>query len=330
MEKNLALALALVLAGCGGGPRGPKVRLAVGGAAQIVYLPATLAHELGHFAAEGLDVEFQDYPGGSKALQSLLGGSADVVCGFYDHTIQMAVEGKALQAFIVLVQHPGLVLAVSPAASKRIGSIGDLAGAKVGVTAPGSSTHFFLNFLLSKQGVAADAVSVIGIGHAASAVAAMESGQVDAAIMTDPAISQITRRAGPVRILADTRTANGVQAEFDTDAVPAAVLYAPRDWIAANEATVRKLTRAMRRTLTWIQEHDAKAIAAKMPASHRGTDGALYEAALTASMPIFATGGTMPEAGTRAVERLLRVSLPKLEGAKVDLAETYTDRFVRE
>lgn len=330
MEKGLAIFLAFLLAACGPRPAQQRVRLAVGGAPQIIYLPVTLAQELGYFTAEGLNVEFQDYAGGAKALQSLLGGSADVVSGFYDHTIQMAAEGKSLQAFIVLVRHPGLVLVVSPAASKRIGSIADLAGARIGVTSPGSATHFFLNFLLSKHGLAPEAVSVIGIGHAGSAVAAMESGNVDAAIMTDPALSQITRRAGPVRILADTRTPNGVQAEFDTEAVPASVLYAQRAWIDANPEVARRLTRAMKRTLTWIQEHDAKAIAAKMPLSHRGADAALYEAALMASMPIFATGGPMPVPGAQAVERLLRVSLPKLREAKIDLGATYTDKFLAE
>ena len=332
MEKNLrllALATLLLLASCGSGPpAGRTVRLAIGGASQIVYLPTTLAAQLGYYAQEGLDVQFQDYPGGAKALQSLLGGSADVVSGFYDHTIQMAVEGQPMQAFIVMVRHPGLVLAVSPAAQKRIGSIEDLAGAKVGVTAPGSSTHFFLNYLLAKHGLHPDSVSVIGIGHSGSAVAAMESGSVDAAVMTDPGISQITRRTGPVRILSDTRSPNGVQAEFDTEEVPASVLYARREWIEQNADTVQRLVRAMRRTLTWIQEHDAKAIAARMPPAYRGTDAALYETALTVSIPIFALGGPMPEPGARAVERVLRLSLPKVRDAKFDLSATYTDRFV--
>jgi len=303
--------------------------MAVGGAAQIVYLPATLTAQLGHFAEEGVDVEFQDYPGGAKALQSLLGGSADVVCGFYDHTIQMAAEGQQLEAFLVLVHHPGLVLVVSPAASKRIGRVEDLADAKVGVTAPGSSTHFFLNFVLAKNNVHPDAVSVIGVGHAGSAMAAMESGQVDAAVMTDPAVSQITRRAGPVRILADTRTTEGVQREYGTGAVPAAVLYAKRDWIASHEATARKLVRAMQKTLTFIHQNDAAAIAAKMPAAHRGPDAALYEAALTNSLPIFANGGAMPPDGPAAVARVLAQSLPKIREAKVDLSKTFTDRFVK-
>ena len=332
MEKGLRFTFFVALAwlaGCAPAPRDNRpVRLAVGGAAQIVYLPTTLAARLGYYEREGLDVQMQDYPGGAKALQSLLGGSADVVSGFYDHTIQMAAEGKQLEAFIVMVRHPGLVLAVSPAAQKHIGSIEDLAGAKVGVTAPGSSTHFFLNYLLAKHEVKLDAVSVIGIGHAASAVAAMETGSVDAAVMTDPAVSQITRRSGPVRLLSDTRTPNGVQAEFDTEAVPASVLYARREWLRQNADTALRLVRAMTRTLTWIQEHDTKAIASRMPAEFRGSDPALYEAALMASLPIFATGGPMPVAGARAVERVLKISLPKLQDVPIDLPSTYTDRFL--
>lgn len=330
MEKSLKFViLALLLNACGSTPpKGKTVRLAIGGAGQIVYLPTTLASQLGYYQSEGLDVQFQDYPGGAKALQSLLGGSADVVSGFYEHTVQMAAEGQHLQAFIVMVRHPGLVLVVSPVARQRIKRIEDLEGAKVGVTAPGSATHFFLNYLLAKHGVKRDTVSVIGIGHSASALAAMESGNVDAAVMTDPGLSQLLQRSGPTPILSDTRTAKGVQTEFDTRAVPASVLYARREWLEQNGDTARRLVRAMTRTLTWIEEHDSKAIAARMPAEYRGSDAALYEAALTASLPIFARGGPMPVAGAQAVERVLRISLPKLGDAPIDLSATYTDRFL--
>src|SRR5258708_15557463 len=76
------------------------VRLAVGGQAQMVYLPVTLAAELGYYHAQGLDVTLEDFPGGSRALEALLGGSADVVSGFYDHTIQIAADGRDLVAFV--------------------------------------------------------------------------------------------------------------------------------------------------------------------------------------------------------------------------------------
>ena len=73
----------------------------------MVYLPTTLAQELGFYKEEGLDVELQDFAGGAKALQALVGGSADVVSGFYDHTIQMAAEGRELVAFVTMLRYPG-------------------------------------------------------------------------------------------------------------------------------------------------------------------------------------------------------------------------------
>jgi len=68
-----------------------------------------------------------------------------------------------------------------PSHNGEIQSIKDLAGKKVGVSAPGSSTDFFLKYLLKKNGLDPTSASVIGVGLGATAVAAMEQGQIDAA-----------------------------------------------------------------------------------------------------------------------------------------------------
>ena len=47
------------------------------------------------------------FQGGAKALQALVGGSADVVSGYYDHTIQMAAEQRELVAFVTMLRYPG-------------------------------------------------------------------------------------------------------------------------------------------------------------------------------------------------------------------------------
>ena len=111
---------------------GARVRIAVGGLNQLIYLPTTLARELGFYREEGLDVELQDHAGGSKALQAMVGGSADVVSGFYDHTIQMAAEGREFVAFVTILRYPGLVLVTSPRTS--VTKIEDLKGKVAGVT----------------------------------------------------------------------------------------------------------------------------------------------------------------------------------------------------
>src|SRR5882757_104262 len=80
-------AVAVSLAGCGeesGGQDTATVRVGVGGKALLVYLPTTLAEQLGYFTDEGLQVEFDDLEGGSQALQALQGGSVDVVNGYYE------------------------------------------------------------------------------------------------------------------------------------------------------------------------------------------------------------------------------------------------------
>src|SRR5439155_19708693 len=94
--RILSVALVLLLTGCGR-REAPEIRIAVGGAEQLIYLPTTLAQQLGFYKAEGVRVKLENFPGGAKSLQSLLGGSADVVSGFYDHTLQMAAEGCRLK-----------------------------------------------------------------------------------------------------------------------------------------------------------------------------------------------------------------------------------------
>src|SRR2546429_4676270 len=149
--NSAAVAMLLLLTGCGR-REAPEIRVAVGGAEQVIYLPATLAQQLGFYEAEGARVKLESFPGGAKSLQALLGGSADVVSGFYDHTLQMAAEGRKLKAFALMLHYPGMAVVVSPQKSSAIHRMEDLKGAVVGVTAPGSSTHMLINYLLVKHG----------------------------------------------------------------------------------------------------------------------------------------------------------------------------------
>jgi NitT/TauT family transport system substrate-binding protein len=127
-----------------------KVTLAIGGASCLCYLPTVLAKQLGEFEKAGVDVNMVDFKGGSQALTAVLGGSADVVSGYFDHCVNLASKGQELKAIVVYDRYPGLVLVVSPKQTGTIKSVKDLAGKKVGVSAPGSSTHYFLNYILKK------------------------------------------------------------------------------------------------------------------------------------------------------------------------------------
>ncbi len=72
--------------------------LGVGGKPLLYYLPLTIAERRGFFKEEGLEVEINDFGGGAKSLQALIGGSVDVVTGAYEHTIRMQAKGQDVRA----------------------------------------------------------------------------------------------------------------------------------------------------------------------------------------------------------------------------------------
>ena len=59
-------------------PEMPKLRLAVGGKSAIFYLPLSVTERLGYFKQAGLELEIVDVQSGARALQSLVGGSAEI------------------------------------------------------------------------------------------------------------------------------------------------------------------------------------------------------------------------------------------------------------
>jgi NitT/TauT family transport system substrate-binding protein len=307
----------------------PRVRIAVGGQNQMIYLPTTLAQELGFYRDEGVEVELQDFAGGSKALQALVGGSADVVSGFYDHTIQMAAEGRALTAFVTMLRFPGLVLVTSPQSASTVAKIEELKGQVAGVTTAGSSSQMLLTYMLQRHGVAAADVSITAIGNAATAIAAIEHGKVAAGMMADPSFTLVQKRNPGVRVLADLRTAAGVKDAFGTDTYPGSVLYSTVEWIGANRETTAKLARAITKTLAWMQTHPPQEIASRTPKTLRGEDEALYVDALKASLPMFSPDGVMAAEGAEAVRTLLAGSIDKVRAATIDMTRTYTNEFVR-
>jgi NitT/TauT family transport system substrate-binding protein len=304
-----------------------KVTIAVGGAACLCYLPTVLAKQLGEYEKAGVNVEMVDFKGGSQSLTAVLGGSADVVSGYFDHCVNLASKGQHLQSIVVYDRYPGFALVVSPKFSDSIKSVKDLANKRIGVSAPGSSTDYFLKFILKKNGVDPNSVGVIGVGLGASAVAAMEQGSVEAAIMLDPAVTQLAGRNKDLKILVDTRTQKDTIEVFGGE-YPGGALYTKAEWIEKNPKAAQGLVTAVLNTLKWIHSHTPEEIMAKMPEELVGADKALYLAALKATLPMYSQNGRMDPKGAEAVLAVFSQSSPDVAKANVDLSKTYTNRFV--
>ncbi|MEP7056738.1 MAG: ABC transporter substrate-binding protein [Caldimonas sp.] len=305
----------------------PKVAIAVGGKNLLYYLPLTIAESLGYFKAEGLDVNISDFAGGSRALQAVVGGSADVVSGAFEHTLNMQVKGQRLRAFALQGRAPQIVLGINPKTMPAFRSVADLKGKKIGVTAPGSSTNIVANFVLGKAGIKPNEVSIIGVGAGSGAVAAMRSGQIDALCNLDPVIT-LLQRSGDLKIVTDTR----VIAEADRlfgGPMPAGCLYAPQTFIDRNPNTVQALANALVRADKWIQAAGPSDIVKAVPESYLLGDRAVYIDAFIAAKGALSVDGMIPEGGAETARRALASIDPEVAAAKLDLKAVYTNEFVK-
>ena len=117
--QRLGVSLAALVFSSGLALAQSKVTLAVGGGSCLCYLPTMLAQALGEYEKAGVNVEVVDFKGGSESLKAVIGGSADVVSGYFDHCVNLAAKGQHLQAFVVYDRFPGLALVVSLEARRR-------------------------------------------------------------------------------------------------------------------------------------------------------------------------------------------------------------------
>ena len=310
-----------------GKPEKSKVAIAVGGKAAFYYLPLTIAEQLGYFKAEGVEVEISDFAGGSRALQAVVGGSADVVSGAYEHTINLQSKNQVFQSFVLQGRAPAIALGVSMRAMPNYRTVADLRGKKIGVTAPGSSTNMMANLVLSRAGLKASDVSFIGVGTSAGALTALRSGQIDAMSNIDPVMTMLEQK-GDVKIISDTRTLKGTQEVFGGP-MPAGCLYAPLEFVQKNPNTCQALANAIVHGLKWLQTAGPSDIVKTVPEAYLLGDRALYLASFNKIREAIALDGVMPEDGAKTALKALASFEPSVKQERIDLGKTYTNEFAR-
>ena len=303
------------------------VHIAVGGKTALYYLPLTLTERLGFFKDEGLDVRISDFAGGTRSLEAVVGGSADVVSGAYEHTINMQARKQSFQAFVLAGAAPQISVGIAGPRAAGYRSPKDLKGLKVGVSAPGSSTNMVINYVLAQGGLKPTDVAIIGVGQGATVIAALEQGRVDVLSQTDPVMTMLEKE-GKIKLIAETRTPQGTEKLFGGP-MPAASLYAPVEFLRKNPNTVQALTNATVRALLWMQEASPQQILAAVPEEYLLGNKAMYLFAFNNVRPAYSKDGYFSEAGARTTLRALASFNPAVKPENINLAETYTNEFVR-
>jgi NitT/TauT family transport system substrate-binding protein len=304
-----------------------NVTLGVGGKALLYYLPLTVAEKKGYFKEQGLNVDINDFGGGAKSLQALVGGSVDVVTGAYEHTIRMQAKGQDIRAVIELGRFPAITIAVRKDLADKVKTAADFKGLKIGVTAPGSSTALTAQYAMVKAGLKATDAAIIGIGAGASAVAAIKQKQVDVISHLDPVTSKL-EADGDIVVLIDTRTEAGTKALFG-GSNPAAVLYLKNDFAEKNPVTTQKLVNAFMKALKWLETAKPDEVADLVPEEYLLGDRPLYLRAVKNSQEAYSRTGVATADGMKSMYDSLKLLDPELTNSNVDLTKTFIETFAK-
>jgi NitT/TauT family transport system substrate-binding protein len=294
-------------------------------AASASYIAPYVAISKGYFRDAGLDVSVANFQGGAKAIEALMGGSVDAVSGSYSYSILLAAKHRKVKAFVNFLRCPAFVVAVGK--NKKANAIKDLKGMRLGVTSPGSSTQQALNYLFVKAGLTLEDYTPVAIGNTAGAVAAVRYDKVDGLLLVDPIIS-ILQDAGDIKLIEDMRTEQGSIAGFGGP-YPEGSLLSTDAWISTHPAIVQGLTDGIVRADRWIQSATPEEVTAVLPAEIVGEDKALFARSITNMKSCFSPDGLFAADGPKQVLDILATSDPTLRNVDLNLADTYTNEFVR-
>lgn len=206
MKKLLVLftvvSLLLALAGCSSSkPKADsnqaKTSVTLGLLRLTSSAPLFIALDKGYFAEQNLNVDPQWFDAAQPIAVATASSKVDVgATGITASLFNMAASGQKL----AIVADKGreqqgysssALLVTSDNYNSGITTLADIKGKRIGITQKGSTFHYMLGRMLETQGMSLDDVKIVPLGKLSSIMAALESKQIDGAILNEPNITKV-------------------------------------------------------------------------------------------------------------------------------------------
>lgn len=251
-----------------------RVSIALPASQSLYQLPLTLAERLGYFRQAGLEVVWLPQESGAKALNLAVSAQADVVAGAYEHLFGLQQKGLNFQSFVQMSRTPQVSLGGSTRAGAPWRQVADLRGARLGVTALDSTTHWMACQWLKANGLSSADVVFVEVGSSTGVVEVLRSGAIDALCNPDPVMHWLELR-NEVRLLAEARSLHSTR-QVMGGTVPGACLWAHGDFLQRHPERAQALSDGVVHALKWLQTAGLTDILKTVPASHWMGDRAAY------------------------------------------------------
>jgi NitT/TauT family transport system substrate-binding protein len=223
-------------------------------------------------------------------LQATAGALDMTVQGAFVDVIRAIDKGAPLAILRIVVQTPPYELLAKPS----IKSVKELKGKTISIGGQKDVTRIYLNRILEANGLADSDVDLVYAGASAARLAALESGAVDAAMLTSPYNFNAVSDGFPVL---------GRTADHITD-LPQNGTVVNRNWAAGNMDTVRRFLGAFQKGFDWFRERRNRAEAIDVLV----TAGKLRPDEVAKSYEFFRNGEFFEPTGTVSKSKLRTVT----------------------
>ena len=202
--------------------------------------PAMVAEDFGYFKDEGLEVTTIYTGNNAMVAQQLVGGAFDIGTTTTETTIRAIESG----ATIMIVGSAMLKFPYSIVVPATIQTAADLKGKRIILPLPKSAPTVYWNRWLAQNGMKPSDVEQVFEGATPNRYAALESGTVQAAVLTQP-FDMVAVEKG-YRVLVDLGT---YAKDFGFN-----VIVASKKTIAERPDTIRHYVKAMARAIDTIYD----------------------------------------------------------------------------
>ena len=206
----------------------------------------------------GIRCELRAVPAAPLGMQMLLAGDLEVQMGPQEVLFNAVARGSKLKVVALAHNTPmtflvaGNKLATPNAAAGYPVAMSDLKGKKIGVTARGSGPEFQVIAMLKGAGLSADDVTLVPVGAPNTALPALSSGQIDAAMSFEP-MGGLCKVQKSCRMLVDLRKGEGPP-DLQVVRGAATLLTVRADYAERKPQVVTGLRAALRDAETFVQD----------------------------------------------------------------------------
>lgn len=222
------------------------------------WLPVYLAHELGYFKDEGLDVQFVTYKDGPLAQMGLLSGEAQFCIIGFEPVLQAFEKGKETKVILTTTYNQPYMFATR----KGIDKISDLKGKVIFAGMAGSAPYYFARTVLKSEGLDPDGdVTFANLEYGAE-VAALNKGDIDGTYVRATKAPEFL--AIGANILVDATNPAQHTKIYGTDRYEAMVVQVTNEYIKNNPGDVQSFANAVYKAMIWQAGHTEEEVAQKV------------------------------------------------------------------